>query len=100
MKELFDQGMTATKEFAVKAGAKAQDLGEQGVTMVEIRQLEGKAQKLINRLGNEAYHVFAELNLPGIDREMPVIKDILIEIAQIRDAIDQKEADLKMRRSQ
>jgi hypothetical protein len=99
MKELLEQGVTATKEFAVKAGAKAQDLGEQGVLMVEIRQLEGKAQKILSRLGNEAYHIFAELNLHGIDKDMPAIKDLLTEIAGVREAIELKETALRNKRS-
>ena len=59
MKELFDQGLAASKDFALKAGGKAQELGERGVLMLEIKQLENQAQKLINRLGNEAYRAFA-----------------------------------------
>ena len=98
MSELLDQGVTATKEFAVKAGAKAQDMGERGILMVEIRQLESKAQKLIGSLGNEAYHAFAELNLPGITVDMPAIRDLLEEIAKVREAIELKENDLKIRR--
>jgi hypothetical protein len=99
MKELLEQGVTATKDFAVKAGAKAQDLGEQGVLMVEIRQLEGKAQKILGRLGNEAYHIFVELNIPGIDKDMPAIKDLLTEIAGVREAIELKETALRNKRS-
>ena len=99
MKELLDQGVTATKEFAVKAGAKAQDMGERGVLMVEIKQLENKAQKLIGSLGNESYHAFAELNLPSINVEMPAIRDLLAEIAKVREAIELKETDLRNRRA-
>ena len=99
MKELLDQGLAASKEFAVKAGAKAQDMGERGILMLEIKQLEGQAQKLLTRLGNEAYQVFAEQNQDSLDRESPNIKALLGEIAIIREAIEQKEADLKNRRS-
>ena len=53
MKDLWDQGVAASKEFAIKAGAKAQDLGERGILMLEIKQLEGQAEKLIARIGNE-----------------------------------------------
>ena len=99
MKDLLDQGMAATKEFAVKAGAKAQDLGERGILMLDIKQLEGKAQKLLGRLGNEAYKAFAERDQKSIKRSTPEIEAILAEIADVRDAIDQKEAELKSRRS-
>jgi hypothetical protein len=99
MKELLDQGLAASKEFAVKAGAKAQDLGERGILMLEIKQLEGQAQKLLTRLGNEAYQIFAEQDQDSLDRESPAVKTILAEIAAVRESIEGKENELKTRRS-
>ena len=98
MKELLDQGMTATKDFAVKAGAKAQDLGERGVLMLEIKQLEVKAQKHLTSLGNEIYRAFAERNQESVERSTPEVQTILAELAKVRDAIDLKETDLRNRR--
>jgi hypothetical protein len=97
MMELLDQGIAATKDFALKAGAKAQDLGERGVLMVDIKQLEMKAQKLLVRLGNETYVAFAERNQENIGRDAPEIAAILAELAKLREAIDQKEAELHNR---
>ena len=99
MKELLDQGVAASKEFAAKAGAKAQDLGERGVLMLEIKQLEGQAQKLLGRLGNEVYRAFVERNQSAVERETPEIKAILTEIASIRETIEKKDADLKSRKA-
>jgi hypothetical protein len=97
MMELLDQGIAATKDFALKAGAMAQDLGERGVLMIDIKQLEMKAQKLLTRLGNETYMAFAERNQESIGRDAPEISTIMAEIARLRDAIDQKEAELRNR---
>lgn len=99
MKELLDQGMAASKEFALKAGAKAQDLGERGILMLEIKQLEGQAQKLLSKLGNQAYQAFAERNEQTLDRDIPEIESLLADIAKVRDAIEQKDTELKNRRS-
>ena len=99
MKDLLDQGVAASKEFAAKAGAKAQDLGERGILMLEIKQLEGQAQKLFSRLGNEAYRAFVERDQPTIERETPEFKAILTEIAAVRDLIEKKDAELKNRRT-
>ena len=99
MKELLDQGVAASKEFAVKAGAKAQDLGERGVLMLEIRQLEGHAQKLIGRLGAEAYHNFMEQGEQTLSAESTPIKTLLSEIAVARESIERKESELKMRKN-
>ena len=99
MKELLDQGVAASKEFAVKAGAKAQDLGERGVLMVEIKQLESQAQKLIGRLGAEVYQSFTERGESTLSPESTPIKTILSEIATIRESIEKKEAELKDRKN-
>ena len=110
MKEILEQGWTASKEFAVKAGtaskefavktgAKAQDLSERGVLMWDIKQLENQAQKLLTRLGNEAYIAFKERDQSSIDRVDVEIRTILEQLALIKDAIEKKETDLKGRKS-
>jgi len=97
MMEMLDQGIAATKDFALKAGAKAQDLGERGVLMVDIKQLEMKAEKLLARLGNETYVAFVERNQESIGKDAPEIAVIMAELVKLRDAIDQKEAELRNR---
>jgi len=98
MKGLLDQGMAASKDFAAKAGEKAQELGERGVLMLEIKQLEGQAQKLINRLGNETYKKFAEQGSETISGDEVPVKGILTELSMIRDSIEKKEAELQTRK--
>ena len=99
MKEMLDQGVAVSKEFAVKAGAKAQDLGERGVLMLEIKQLEYQAQKLIGRLGAEAYQTFTERGEATLSKEGAVVKALLSDIAGIRDSIEKKEAELALRKN-
>ena len=99
MKDMLEQGLAASKDFAVKAGAKAQDLGERGMLMWDIKQLESQAQKLLARLGNEAYIAFTEHDQSTLDRETVEIRTVLQEIAMIKDAIESKETDLKNRKS-
>jgi len=98
MKELLDQGVAASKEFAVKAGAKAQDLGERGVLMLEIRQLEGQAQKLVGRLGAEVYRIFMEQGEQTLSTETATIKALLSDIASTRESIERKESELQIRK--
>jgi hypothetical protein len=98
MKELMEQGLAASKEFVIKAGAKAQDLGERGILMLEIKQLENQAQKLIARMGNDAYIAFTEKDQSVIEREQAEFKNTLREIAMIRDAIEKKERELRERK--
>ena len=127
MRELLDQGVAVSKEFAVKAGAaaqdlgakaspiaqdlgakakdigvkagaKAQDLGERGMLMFEIRQLEGQAQKLVGRLGTEAYQTFTDRGESELSADSAPIKAILTEIASARASIEEKQAELKARK--
>lgn len=95
MRDLVEQGVNVSKDFVSKAGAKAQDLGEKGVLKLEIMQLEGQAQKLIARLGSEAYTAFTDRAAESVSREDPVIKGLLAEIAGLRDSIELREAELK-----
>jgi len=98
MKELLDQGVAASKEFALKAGAKAQDLGERGILLLEIKQLEGQAQKLMGKLGNEAYRAFAERGQDTLDKNTPEVETLLADITNVRESIEQKETELRNRR--
>ena len=97
MREMLDQGVTVSKDFAVKAGAKAQDLGERGVMMLEIRQLESQAQKLMGRLGTEVYQAIAERGEQTLSADNAPIKNILSEIATVRESIESKQSVLKQR---
>jgi hypothetical protein len=100
MRDLLEQGWAASKDFAIKAGEKAQDLGERGMLMLEIKQLENQAKKLISRLGNEIYAAFTERDQATVDRETEEIKKILDEIAKVKDGIEKKEFELKSRKMQ
>ena len=99
MKDMLEQGWAASKEFAVKAGAKAQDLGERGILMWDIKQLENQAQKLLTRLGNEAYIAFSDHNQQTIEREAVEFRTILDELTIIKEQIEKKEFELKSRKS-
>jgi hypothetical protein len=118
MKLLLDQSFQVSKELAVKAGVKAQDLGEKsvelmnkaadkaqdlgerGILMLEIKQLEGQAQKLIARLGSEVYRAFAEQGEQSLSPDTPAIKVVLNEIASVRESIEKRETELAARKGQ
>jgi hypothetical protein len=121
LKELLDQGAQVSKEFLTKAGGKAQDwgeksyaaskelvakagekaqnLGEQGVLLLEIKQLEGQARKLVGRLGAETYHAFVEKEAKSVTVDTPAIKTTLTELAGVRDLLEKKEAELRAKKT-
>jgi len=87
------KSMEASRDFASKAGAKIQELGEKGVLMLEIKQLDGQAKKLIALLGAEMYRRFEENNAFGVDE--PEIRQILDKISSVKEIIDKKDEELK-----
>ena len=117
LKELLDQGLATSKEIAAKAGTKAQDLGAKGLKAsgeiaskagaklqelgeksalsVEIKTLEGQTKKLISLLGAEVYRLSVEGKT--VSNKKPEIKKILDQISSVREAMEQKEAELKER---
>jgi hypothetical protein len=98
MKEALEQGWAASKELAAKAGAKAQDLSERGLLMWDIKQLENQAQKLLTRLGNEAFIAFMDHDQNSIYRDAVEFKTILDEIIMVKNAIEKKESELRERK--
>ena len=96
--DLGGKGYQASKEFLAKAGAKAQTLGEKGVLRLEIKQLEGQAQKQMARLGAEVYSLLVEKDAGTVSLENPELTSILADIAQIREAIEKREAELQGRK--
>jgi hypothetical protein len=98
MRDLFDQGAQVSKEFLSKAGAKAQDLGERGVLTLEIKQMEGQARKLLERLGNQVYHYLAEEGAESVAASDTAVRNILSELGALKSAIEKREAELENRR--
>jgi capsule polysaccharide export protein KpsE/RkpR len=96
--DLGEKSYRASKDFVAKAGAKVQDLGERGVLMLEIRQQEAQAQKCLGRLGTEVYHSFAERGAKSITPDTPAVKTILAEIASLRESIEKREEELERRK--
>jgi hypothetical protein len=98
MRELLDQGAQVSKDFLSKAGAKAQNLGERGVLTLEIKQLEARARKLLERLGNNVYRRFAEEGAESVSASEPEISAILSELGSLKATIEKREGERETRR--
>jgi hypothetical protein len=88
------KGLEASKDFAAKAGAKVQEIGEKGVLLIELKQLEGQAKKLLGRFGAEVYRAF-ENGASAVDSGDPEISAMLAEIRLIKETIERKERESK-----
>jgi hypothetical protein len=91
--DLGAKGVSASKEFIEKAGNAAQDLGTKGKLLIEIKQLEAKAEKLMEQLGAEVYKALSEQKLPSVSPITPGIKEIFDELDVIQKEIDKKEKE-------
>jgi low affinity Fe/Cu permease len=86
-------GAEKIRDFAKRAGRKAQDLSAQGVLRVEITQLGYQRDKLIARLGEEVYNSLVTLDHATVNRETQAIRGVLDEIAQVKAQIEAKEKE-------
>ncbi|MDR1210860.1 MAG: hypothetical protein LBK40_01375 [Spirochaetaceae bacterium] len=96
--DLGEKGFKASRDFIAKAGAKAQDLGERGVLLLEIKQLEGQAKKLMAKLGLEVYDAFTVKNARSVTPSSATLKPLLTEITSIKEALEKREAELEKRK--
>jgi hypothetical protein len=93
--DLGNKGIAASKDFIDKAGDKFQEISEKSKLLVEIKQLESKAQKLLTQLGSEVYKAFAEQKLTSVGPTTSGIKEIFEELDALEKEIEQKEAEAK-----
>jgi hypothetical protein len=92
------KGFQVSKDFVNKAGAKAQDLGERGVLMLEIKQLESQAEKLLASLGNEVYAILVEQGAHTVSAATPSLKPIIAEIGVVKEGIEKRKDALEARK--
>jgi hypothetical protein len=92
MKQVLEQGITASRSIAGKAASQAQTWGEMGVLKVEVVQLRYQAEKLTAQLGAEVYAALAERKEPSVAADSPALRDLLGRIADIGRIIDEKES--------
>jgi len=99
MRAVLDQGVEVSKDAAARAGAKAKDLGERGLLMVEIKQIEGQARRQVGRLGSLVLEMLTERGRDSVGKDDPEVRLMLDELAELKASIERKEAELKIRRA-
>jgi len=90
LQDSLKDGLDTTHEIYLKAKNKAVELGEMGMTQWEIKQLEGRAEKMMTKLGSEVYRLFSEEDRKTISHGTEGVKEILAELDEINDILSQK----------
>ncbi len=88
MEKTLNEGLDGTYDLYLKARDKASEWGEKGMTKMEIRQLEGRAEKLMTKLGREVYeHLVAE-DQKTVSKGTEGVRDILQELQRIQELVE------------
>jgi hypothetical protein len=98
LRNILEQGVAASKDIALRAGTKAQDLGERGMLTLEIKQFELQAHKLASRLGAEVYRILVETDETILSADNPALKPLLEELSLVKGSIEKREQELSERR--
>jgi hypothetical protein len=96
MQDYLSQGVGASRDFIAKASERAKDLTEKGVLKLEIMQLQGNAEKLFAKLGNEVYKLYTDESMESVPSSTPSVRSLIAQIDEVRDQIDKKEAALRV----
>ena len=95
MQDIFDKGLELSK----KTYDKAKELGEIGITQVEIITLQHKMAKQIGRLGTIAYNHLSK-EKTALKKDTKGVPALLKEIKDTEQKIKLKEKELKNKKDQ
>ena len=91
----FKRDMGTSKDLLHKAGNKVEDLSIKGMLKIESAQLETYVDKLVARLGKEVYASFVDMDHPSVNRDAPLISEILDELRVLHLRIESKEKEYR-----
>lgn len=94
MKSYLDKGVEVSKEAVKTAGARVQDFGDKSMTLIEVRQLEGKIQHSLQQLGLRVYEMLSEDADKAVSADDEVIQSCINEITYLNKEIDKRNSQL------
>lgn len=90
MKDFMDKGIEVSKEALSKAGSTVQDLGDKGVTKIEVVQLQNKIEKQLAQLGLQVWQVLSEQKETSITAEDERVSGLLVEVTRLKQEIEKR----------
>ena len=95
VEEVLNQGLSVSKEAFDKAKEKAKELGDKGVTKLEITQLEREASRKSLELGKKVYELLVKEGKNTVSKNTPEIKSLIAELKDLEERVNKKEKELK-----
>lgn len=90
MKTLVDQGVDASQKALSKAGSKIQELGDKGITKIELTRLENQSKKCFARLGLIVYDNLVCKQKASVSAKNAEIAALLNEIEHLKAEIERR----------
>lgn len=84
MKDLVDQGFDVSQKALAKAGNKIQELGDKGITKIELTRLESQSRKCFAQLGLLVYDAFVCEGKASITAKNTEVAAVLDEIEHLK----------------
>lgn len=98
MKQVFERGLSGSREALSEAGKRMGELGEKGMLRFEISHLESQAEKLFAKLGAKMYERRRDSGSEArVELDEAEVQDLLREIDELEERIRVKEASLRMK---
>ena len=94
MKTLVDQGVDASQKALSKAGLKIQELGDKGITKIELTRLENKSKKCFARLGLIVYDNLVCKQKSSVTAKNTEVAALLDEIEHLKSEIEKRSETL------
>ena len=93
MKDFVDQGVEASQKAVIKAGVKIQELGDRGMTKIELTRLEHQSQKCFARLGLLVYDAFVCKQKATLSAKNAEVSALLAEIEHLKHEMEIRAKD-------
>ncbi|ERJ92287.1 hypothetical protein [Treponema lecithinolyticum] len=90
MKGWLDKGIDVSQDALLKAGTKVQELGDKGVTKIELSRLEHQMKKEIAHLGLLVYDLFALQQKASVSAKNTDVVPLVAEITRLKAEIDKR----------
>ncbi|MGI5174619.1 hypothetical protein H0R92_13595 [Treponema sp. OMZ 840] len=84
MKTMVDKSVDVSQQALVKAGAKIQELGDKGITKIELNRLERQSEKCFAKLGLLVYDILICKQKTSVTIKNAEISALLDEIEHIK----------------